>query len=113
MCDRAPAPLRPLRRTVPAGRAADAAADDALHGIEARIEPRAPMAASWSKAALGIGPRHVAEVPEGDLGLGLVARGDQSGIPLIGQAVMGSIVTAGGTHCGIAGPSQDVVLHIS
>ena len=85
-----------MRRKLPAGRAADAAADDALHGIEARIEPRAPMAASWSKAALGIGPRHVAEVPEGDLGLGPVARG--------------SIVTAGGTHCGIAGPSQDVVL---
>ena len=55
---------------------------------------------------------YVGYVPEGDLGLGLVARCDQSGIPLIGHAVKRSIVMAGGTHCGVAGRSQEAVLDL-
>jgi len=62
-------------------------------------------------ADIMVGP-YVGYVPEGDLGLGLVARCDQSGIPLIGHAVKRSIVTTGGTHCGIAGRSRDVVLDL-
>src|SRR6516225_11678165 len=38
---RAPAPLRQVRRTIPAGRAADAAADDVLQGVETLLDWKA------------------------------------------------------------------------